>query len=344
MRNWFVILSVSVLFVSACGEASRKDLLPRNTGSDGEVCVVAPTEVWSTTNGDIIKKGMNRVLYGLPQAELMLKRIEVKEQGFQDHFRTHRNVLKFEVHPKKENSVQVRRNAYARQQLFITINLQTWDDLDEVIEERMDQILDMFYEAEIDRLIERNKDFGRASLNAQVKEKTGLSIIMQDMFSVAVENDQFLWMRLDQSKPVGGYQHTISQGFMIYWRPYTDAIQFSDSSIYEWKNTINGKYVKGPQESHMTISEKVILPQSKLIDFHGQTAKEIRGLWRMEGYFMGGPFYSLVFFNPDNGMQYMVEGYAYAPQFDKAPLIREIEAIAKSVQPSVASTSPAEVN
>lgn len=84
----------------------------------------------------------------------------------------------------------------------------------------------------------------------------------------------------------------------------------------------------------MSVSNRFILPKSKLITFHEQTAKELRGLWRMEGYFMGGPFYALAFYNPNNGMQYMLEGYAYAPQFDKAPLIREIEAIAKSAAPA----------
>ena len=80
----------------------------------------------------------------------------------------------------------------------------------------------------------------------------------------------------------------------------------------------------------MTISDRMILPKTRYINFNGLTAKEIRGLWRMEGFIMGGPFYSLAFYNPNNGRQYMVEGYVYAPQFDKLKFIREIEAMVKS--------------
>ena len=191
--------------------------------------------------------------------------------------------------------------------------------------------MQLFHQAEIDRLIERNKAFGSESLNKTILEKTGLNLTIQDKFQVAVDETEFLWLRLDQSKPLGGYQHTISQGFLIYKRPYRDTADFSDSSLLAWKSEVNKKYVEGPQNSYMSVSDRFILPKSKLIIFNDQTAKEIRGLWRMEGYFMGGPFYALAFYNPNNGMQYMVEGYAYAPQFDKAPLIREVEAIAKSV-------------
>ncbi len=327
------ISSLCALLLVGCGEASRRDMLPRNSGNQGEVIVVAPSQVWTTSYRDAVGQAMNVIMYGLPQGELLLKRVELKEEGFNDMFHTHRNILKIEVHPKQETSVQVRHDVYARQQLFIVINLQNLEELPGVLDSRMNQILNLFHEAEIERLIGRNKDFGKQDLNDKVQEATGLEVIMQDKFQVAVEKDHFLWLRLDQTKPLGGYQHTISQGLMIYSRPYTDTADFSDTSLFAWKSRINKLYVSGPKNSYMSISDRFLQPKSNLITYQGLTAKEIRGLWRMEGYFMGGPFYSLVFYNPANGLQYMVEGYAYAPQFDKAPLIREIEAIAKSATP-----------
>ncbi len=328
------ILIITAITLSSCGDASRKDLLPRNTGSKGEIAVVAPDAVWKTSTGDTLSASMDQIMYGLPQDELILKRVEIKESGFNDFFKTHRNILKVEVHPEKKNAVQVRRDVYSRQQLYIVISVQSLEELPSVLKSRIIDIITLFHQAEIDRLIERNKDFGSKSLNKEILDKTGLKLIMQDKFQVAVDVPGFLWLRLDQSKPLGGYQHTISQGIMIYKRPYKDTADFSDSSLLAWKSEVNKRYVEGPQNSYMSVSNRFILPKSKLITFHEQTAKELRGLWRMEGYFMGGPFYALAFYNPNNGMQYMLEGYAYAPQFDKAPLIREIEAIAKSAAPA----------
>ena len=332
MRHSSLVLISSLTIASiSCGEASRKDLLPRNTGSKGEVAVVAPDGVWKTSTGDTLSVSMDQLMYGLPQDELLLKRIEIKESGFNDFFKTHRNILKVEVHPDQKTAVKVRRDVYSRQQLYIVISIQTLEELPSVLKSRIKDIMQLFHQAEIDRLIERNKAFGSESLNKTILEKTGLNLTIQNKFQVAVDEPEFLWLRLDQSKPLGGYQHTISQGFLIYKRPYRDTADFSDSSLLAWKSEVNKKYVEGPQNSYMSVSDRFILPKSKLIIFNDQTAKEIRGLWRMEGYFMGGPFYALAFYNPNNGMQYMVEGYAYAPQFDKAPLIREVEAIAKSV-------------
>jgi hypothetical protein len=320
-------------FLASCGEASRKNLLPRNSGNLGEIAVVAPPELWSTSYADVVRKGLDSIMYGLPQDELLLTQLEIKDSGFNDMFRTHRNVLKIEVDPQKESKVLVKRDVYARQQVFILIQIKSFDELSDVITRHRKSILDYFFQEEITRLIDRNAAFGKEDLNQQITSLTDLKITLQDRFQLAVQDDDFVWIRLDQSKPLGGYQHTISQGLMIYSRPYRDTSDFSDSSLYAWKNEVNKTYVEGPQNSYMSISDRFIQPKSRLVSFNGNTAKEFRGLWRMEGYFMGGPFYALVFFNPENGRQYMIEGYAYTPQFDKALFVREIEAMAKSAVP-----------
>ena len=78
--------------------------------------------------------------------------------------------------------------------------------------------------------------------------------------------------------------------------------------------------------------ERRITPSYEEFSFKGGFAAEVRGLWRMENDFMGGPFYSLTFYDEPNTRLITVEGYAYAPYFDKRPYMREIEGIVKSVE------------
>ena len=78
--------------------------------------------------------------------------------------------------------------------------------------------------------------------------------------------------------------------------------------------------------------ERRMIPTYHEISFHGGFAAEVRGLWRMENDFMGGPYYSLTFYDEPNARLITVEGYAYAPYFDKRPYMREIEGIVKSVK------------
>lgn len=335
MTRLIALLSLVIIFSSCENSASRKNTLPGKTGNANEILLVAPDQVWKTSAGDVFKELMNKIQFGLPQDELMFQNIEVKESGFNDFWTTHRNIIRVTIDKSKEEGVSVRREVYARQQLFTFINIHDMDNLKKVLEPNIDALLTLYYDEEIKRLIERNKYFGSEETNKQVAEITDLDLVIQKDFFIAKQEKDFLWLRLEREKPLGGYQHQISQGLMIYWRPYTDTLDFSDSSLLAWKSDINRRFVEGPSNSVMTISDRMILPKTKLITFNDQTAKEIRGLFRMEGYIMGGPFYSLAFYNPENGRQYMVEGFVYAPQFDKLKFLREIEGMVRSAKPIV---------
>ena len=50
----------------------------------------------------------------------------------------------------------------------------------------------------------------------------------------------------------------------------------------------------------------------------------------MENDFMGGPFYSLTLVDEGRGRLLTLEGYAYAPYFDKRPYIREVEGLIRT--------------
>lgn len=328
-----ILLAISL---SSCLEEGKKSSLPGYTGNQGELIVVAPEAFWNTDDADYLRNYLNTILPGLPAGEPLFNAVEVKTEGFTNIFASHRNILEIKVDRTNASSVTVKRDVNARGQTYVTMTLQQEKDLRTVCDEHMDRVLWYFHKSELDRLISRNRSFGAKALNQQVEESTGLNVVMQEDFEIAKEEENFMWLRLDRTKPVGGYQHQINQGILIYSRPYTDTIMFDSASLATWKNVINEKYVEGPHESYMNISYRLYPPEYTPLVFQDQTATEVRGLWRMEGakgVFMGGPFYGLAFYNPDNGRQYMVEGYVYGPQFNKRAFIREIEAIAKSITP-----------
>lgn len=335
MKKLLLIPLLSLLFV-CCEEESRTTYLPGNTGNQGEILVVAPASFWKSADADFLRRALNQEMEGLPAAEPFFTIIEVNAEGFSDIFKTHRNLLELRVDPTNKTSVNVRYDIFAKQQTQVIITLNKEADLSLVVDSQMNQILLLFQKSELDRLISRNKAFGSNALNEEIFDLTGLHLIMQQDFKIAKKDSDFLWLRLDRQKPIGGFQHQINQGILIYSRPYVDTAQFSDSSLFEWKNRINKIYVEGPSGSHMTISTKLYLPVFSSILFQEQSAKEMRGLWRMDGVkgvFMGGPFYALAFYDPASQKQFMVEGYVYGPQFNKRAFIREIEAIIKSIEP-----------
>jgi hypothetical protein len=77
------------------------------------------------------------------------------------------------------------------------------------------------------------------------------------------------------------------------------------------------------------VTERRFFPSYEEVEFDGHFALEVRGLWKMENDFMGGPFYSLTIVDEARGRLITVEGYAYAPYFDKRPYIREVEGVVR---------------
>jgi hypothetical protein len=336
MKNVISILLPFILFLSSCEEGNQQSYLPGNSGNQGELLIVAPASFWNDSDADFLRQAMLMLYPSLPASEPFFTSVEVKLEGFNDLFKTHRNILEFRVDHTNETSISIKRNVYAKQQLLVIVTLNKIGDLKSLMANQFEQILFEFHKAELSRLQSRNRAFGKAELNTLVKEKTGLEITLQQDFEIAKESPNFLWLRCDRQKPVGGYQHQINQGILIYSRPYTDTADFSEESIAAWKNDVNKSNIDGPGTSYMSISYRLYPPEFKTITFHDQAAQEIRGLWRMEGgkgVFMGGPFYGLVFYNPENGLQYIVEGYVYGPQFNKRAFMREVEAIVSSVSP-----------
>jgi hypothetical protein len=58
----------------------------------------------------------------------------------------------------------------------------------------------------------------------------------------------------------------------------------------------------------------------------------LRGLWKVHGDFMGGPFVSVTTLDPIRGRVLTLEGYIYAPRKDKRELMRQVEAMIYSVR------------
>jgi len=74
-------------------------------------------------------------------------------------------------------------------------------------------------------------------------------------------------------------------------------------------------------------TEKRILPAYREFLRNNQYYTELKGLWRLEGDFMGGPFISLSTVDTIRNRVVTVEGYVYAPKNDKRNFLRQTEAI-----------------
>jgi hypothetical protein len=69
-----------------------------------------------------------------------------------------------------------------------------------------------------------------------------------------------------------------------------------------------------------------------ILKFNDNYASEMRGLWRVENDFMGGPFISLSVLDASRRRVITVEGNVYAPKNEKRNYLRQLEAMIYSME------------
>jgi hypothetical protein len=134
----------------------------------------------------------------------------------------------------------------------------------------------------------------------------------------AKKNNEMGWIDRQLTRMKGGDNHDVQQGFVIYREPYTSDQQFSMQARLAKRNSVMREHLPGPTKGSYMTTEMRYVPSYEEVVFNGQFASELRGLWRIENNYMGGPFYSLTVLDERSGELVTVEGYTYAPYFKAA--------------------------
>lgn len=151
---------------------------------------------------------------------------------------------------------------------------------------------------------------------------------MKAIFTFAADTTDFVWLKKEMM--VG--EHPVSQGILIYSYPYTSDSTFSVNSLTEKRNEYTKAYIKGTVDSTYMQSYAEYIPNEREISINGLYAKELRGLWFLKGDFMGGPYVNYSFVDEKRNRVICIDGYVFAPKFDKREFLRELEAIALSAK------------
>ena len=320
------------LLLTSCEEDPNANL-PGYSGQPGEVIVVISDKLWVGQAGETIKAVLAKPQFGLPQNEPIFELVTVPPSSFGKLFRTYRNVLIVNISPDVEKAgIEVKKNSWARGQVVIKVSSEDVTGFTSLMLNNEERIVAYYASKEIERLIARNRKTGEPAIARQIKENHAIGLVLQKDAYIATDKKHFAWLRIERERPVGGYQHQISQGLLIYDYPYVDKGQLTPENLLAMKDSINKEYVPGPNEgAYMSTSYRLVEPQATEMQFNGVFGVEIRGLWRMENGFMGGPFVSLTTIDEVRNRVVTIEGYVYAPQFGKREYIREMEAMIRSL-------------
>lgn len=341
--TWALLVGMWFAVASCAGDAARV-ALPGKVGAAGELVVVANADVWNGAAGDTLQAVMAQPYPVLPQYEPLMDVVHLEPELFDRFWKPHRNILVLEVADRidtQEPNFTFYRNKYSRGQVYMVAKARSAEALAEVVASRAGEMVSLLHAEEAKRFADIVALSPNEVIAREVAGKWGLQGLWPKDARVAKKTEEFWWVDRQLTRLKGGDNHDIQQGFFIHSEPYTSPDQLSLEHVLNRRDALTKTHVPGPTPGSHMATERRFFPSYEEVEFDGHFALEVRGLWKMENDFMGGPFYSLTVVDEARGRLITVEGYAYAPYFDKRPYIREVEGVVRrSTMLPLSATAP----
>ena len=320
-------LSAAIFALLSCNEASRKKaLLPNVSGKAGEVIVVINKGDWEGAVGTTLRDTLAQDCPFLPQKEPLYTLVDVIPSGFTNIFQLHRNIVIVRIgNDVTEPGVNIRYDIWARPQCVISINAIDSESAVQLIKDNSRRIIASLEQAERDRVIANSKRYEELGLAPVVTQMIGGSPHFPSGYKLKKKTDNFIW--IDYSVQY------VTQGILIYKYPVVEGENMmSLDNILAENNAMLKANVPGMFENTYMMPSNFARPSIEYLKYKGRDFAQIRGFWEVYNDFMGGPFVAHAFYSQDGKEMIVMEGFVYAPKYDKRHYVRQVESILYSFE------------
>jgi len=337
---FFIGLFLALGLVMTSCEEEVQEAAPKpkvaSTGDAGEIEVILDKQYWSGKLINEINTVFEKEILSLPQPEPYFNILPITHEGFGSGATLHHSILVITIDPNMKASssyiADKEFDKYADNQMIYKIKASSEQVALEIFKANSEILF-----AEYDAFSKKQISTRFAHLKSdKINEELGLTLKINanvpKPFTVSANHSDFVWMQEKRMRKSDGQQHEIQVGLMMYTYPYIDSSTFSQEWVLNKRDSITKKYIKGFIENSYMITERGYGLESFEKNFNGNYLFETRGVWKMQGSIMGGPFVNLTFYDEPRNRIVVVEGYVFAPQFRKMEFIREIEAILYSIE------------
>ena len=321
----FMIL-MAICAISCNEKKKRQVLLPNISGKPGEIIVVINKGEWEGTMGTLLRDSLTCDFPFLPQREPMYELVNVAFSGFTNMFQIHRNIIVVNISSDvTEPGVVYKNDMWAAPQCVIRINAPTEEIAVELFKENCEKIKAVLEQAERSRVIANAKRYEERSLAPVVTSMVGGSLHFPSGFKLKKKAENFIWITYST-------QFT-DQSILIYRYPIEEGKDMmSPENLLQANNKMMNENIPGMFENTYMIISPVITPSVQYKKYGVHEFAEIRGLWEVHNDYMGGPFVSHVFYNPNGTEMVMLQAFVYAPKYDKKNYLKQIESVLYSFE------------
>ena len=326
MKKIVLYIIMLTMFFSSCKE-DKGVLLPTVTGAAYDLLVVGNPSVWKDTAGRELFNLLDEDTPGLPQSEPLFDISFIPSSQFDAVLKPARNILLYDINEQgyTQGKVTYKRNRWAKIQAIVQITAPNQEEMAKVIRENGAQIVDFFVNKEYERSLEYYRRYSNGKNRELIRKVVGVDISIPDFLNKSKEGENFVW--------VSNGSLDSRQDVVVYRTPYHGPADFSKEKLVAMRDSVLKIYIEGPSEGSYMGTDTInceLTYKEMMVDDHYCT--EIRGLWRVQGDFMGGPFVSRSYYDDKQKNMVTVETFVYAPQHKKRNKIRLMEAITTNVE------------
>tara|TARA_B110000467_G_scaffold94371_1_gene85239 strand:+ start:300 stop:1280 length:981 start_codon:yes stop_codon:yes gene_type:complete len=319
MRQLAVYLFSLCLLTSCEDGKSGSTTLPSMTGGLNEVVIVLDEHLWQGQSGDSLRTTLGAEVPGIPWQEPLFDLVQIPKKAFSRIFKTHRNLVLFEKGTKTDVGFQ--HDLYAKGQLVTLITYSNPSDLSQLLQQYAPIIAYRFQEIEKDR--QQAKMPLQKGLDT-VFNKHGFSLSVPKDFHLALDTGMFTWL---EYSPI---DKGIIQGIFMY--EMSGDFEFHTWGLLAERDRRLQQYVPGRVSGSYMITDRLITPWVKHTESMGYPALEIKGVWKMENDFMGGPFIAHYLHDSIRQKVIAIEGFLFNPGYNKRDHMQQLQLVLESAK------------
>jgi hypothetical protein len=310
-------MCICLLASCSSGNEKKSAVKGKVQSAPYELLVVANKDWLKTEAGQKLVEIVEAPISGLPQREGNFRVTYVNPEAFKGVFQFYANILVVKVDMKHEESrMTLEKDLYARPQVVEGLYAPTDWAFVRLLEAHKKDILRHFNENEFARerkFLEKNYN---GAVMAQVKKQFGVSInVPQDVDDMKI-GENFLWASASKKD--------FQQNVCIYTLPWSNNLSFEDVRDSVMKVNIPGDR----EDQWMETDRRTVM----IDDITRTDLLVVRGLWDMRNDAMGGPFVSYCYVDTIRNRFLIVEGFVFAPDKKKRPIMRQLEAALQTVK------------
>ena len=320
ISSLYIIICVALLALPSCSserQGQKKAVTAKVQSAPYELLVVADKDWLKTAAGQQLVELVETPMEGLPQVEQNFRVTYINPEALKGTFRTYANILVADVDGKYGTAgMKQARNVYARPQQFLYLTAPNDGAFERLVAERGKQVLAVFNKNEFDRERALLAKTHSGAVVAQAQKQFGVNIwVPKDIDDLKTGKD-FFWASASKQE--------FRLNVCLYSLPLqerTDYVEVRDSVMK--LNIPGGRDDQWMETDRRTVSVDTL---------EGTNVVVVRGLWDMKNDAMGGPFVFYVYPDYQHHRVLIAEGFVFAPEEKKRPLVRQLEAALQTVE------------